>query len=84
MLWSGFLFQEKDKNEALIKENYYYVFKNQVINFLEPQHRANIVIKMAKDASTIDPKVLSEFQGVIKKATALAEDGAFGEAIKFL
>ncbi|UCG01084.1 MAG: hypothetical protein JSW11_15890 [Candidatus Heimdallarchaeota archaeon] len=39
---------------------------------------------MAKEASMIDPKVLSEFQEVIKKATALAEDGAFGEAIKLL
>lgn len=60
------------------------MFKNQVINYPEYQHRANIVIKMAKEASTIDPKVLSKFKDVIKKATALAEDGAFEEAIKLL
>ena len=57
---------------------------DQVINLPEYHHRAKIVIKMAKEASMIDPKVLSEFQDVIKKATALAEDGAFGEAIKLL
>ncbi|MFX0016062.1 MAG: hypothetical protein ACFFB2_13440 [Promethearchaeota archaeon] len=39
---------------------------------------------MAKDATTIDPKVLSKFQDVVKKASALAEDGAFEEAITLL
>ncbi len=40
---------------------------------------------MAKEeASTIDPKVLSEFQDAIKKASALAEDGKYKKAINLL
>ncbi len=37
-----------------------------------------------EEASIIDPEVLSKFQDVIKKSAALAEDGAYGNAIKLL
>lgn len=33
---------------------------------------------------TVDPKVLIEFKDAIKRATALAEDGNFGKAIKLM
>ncbi|MHA2225834.1 MAG: hypothetical protein ACXAC8_11555 [Candidatus Hodarchaeales archaeon] len=37
-----------------------------------------------EDASTIDPSVVSQFQDAVNKATALAEDGSFLEAINLL
>lgn len=39
---------------------------------------------MAKEEATIDPEVLSKFQVVIKKASALSEDGSYEEAIVLL